>query len=151
VHNHNQPDPPLCECGHQLASHAPAGSGDTRCVIVEHPADLLQVFDDGRNHDELAYCACLRYTPARAPRVFNKRVDGVPAGAVYVGRPSKWGNPYVIGRDGSRRRVIERYREHLNHSGLIEQLSELTARDLVCWCAPAACHADVLLELSNPR
>ena len=70
---------------------------------------------------------------------------------MYVGRPTKWGNPYVIGRDGSRAQVIERYRAHLHHSGLINQIDELTGKDLVCWCAPAACHADMLLELANPH
>ncbi len=33
------------------------------------------------------------------PRVLNKRTDTIPPSAVYVGRPSKWGNPYIIGKD----------------------------------------------------
>jgi len=40
------------------------------------------------------------------PKVLNKYKDGVPAGAVYIGRPSKWGNPFVIGKDGDREEVI---------------------------------------------
>lgn len=43
-------------------------------------------------------------------KVLNKRTDAIPVGAVYVGRPTKWGNPFVIGRDGDRDEVIERYR-----------------------------------------
>ncbi len=80
--------------------------------------------------------------------MLNKR-NGTPRGAIYVGRPTKWGNPYVIGRDGNRERVIDRYREYLQDSGLIDDIHELRGKDLVCWCAPAACHADVLLALAN--
>ena len=62
--------------------------------------------------------------------------------AVYVGRPSPWGNPFVIGRDGTREQVIERYRlEVLPYL----DLQPLVGRDLVCWCSPLPCHADVLL------
>lgn len=85
-----------------------------------------------------------------SPRVLNKRRDGVPSGAVYVGRPSKWGNPFAIGRDGNRDEVIAKYRDRLlARPDLLAQLSELRGRDLVCWCAPAHCHADVLIELAN--
>lgn len=83
------------------------------------------------------------------PRVLNRRTDGCPNGAVYVGRPSKFGNPFVIGRDGDRARVVERYRAYLRGSPeLIASLPELRGHDLVCHCAPLACHADVLLELA---
>lgn len=80
------------------------------------------------------------------PRVWNKRDPNVPADAVYVGRPSKWGNPYVIGRDGTREEVIRKFRDH--RAGLLG-VSELRGKHLVCWCAPKPCHADVLLELAN--
>lgn len=53
----------LCACGHRQ-SNAPASSGDTRCLVIKHPADLLAVFDDGREHDDLADCARLRFNPA---------------------------------------------------------------------------------------
>lgn len=69
---------------------------------------------------------------------------------VYIGRPSKWGNPFVIGRDGARAEVIEHYRSRLMRSPeLLADLHELRGKDLVCYCAPAACHGDVLLELAN--
>lgn len=84
------------------------------------------------------------------PRVMNKRTDSIPQGAVYVGRPTKWGNPFVIGRDGDRDEVIERYRRWLLGSAeLMSQLDELKGRDLVCWCAPESCHADVLVEVAS--
>jgi len=82
-------------------------------------------------------------------KVLNKRDSGIPAGAVYVGRPSKFGNPYEIGRDGSREEVIQKYEAWLltADNGLsIADLLQLKGKDLVCWCAPLACHAEVLLK-----
>ena len=85
------------------------------------------------------------------PKVLNKKVTGVPDGAVYIGRPGKWGNPFVIGRDGTRGEVVAKYRAYLlGNRALMAALPELTGKDLVCWCAPEACHGDVLLELANP-
>lgn len=80
------------------------------------------------------------------PSVFNKRY-GAPVGSVYVGRPTKWGNPFVIGEHGDRHDVVRLYAEWLPSSGL--NVSELRGKDLVCWCAPEACHADVLLREAN--
>ncbi len=83
------------------------------------------------------------------PKVWNKREKGVPADAVYVGRPSKFGNPFVIGEAGTRAEVIQKYVSYLMTTGLIDAVGELRGKDLVCWCKPAACHADVLLTLAN--
>lgn len=84
------------------------------------------------------------------PRVLNKRTDVIPKDAVYVGRPTKWGNPYVIGVDGTREEVIEKYRYYLmGKDDLIFEVNGLKGKDLVCWCSPEACHADVLLEIAN--
>ncbi len=85
-------------------------------------------------------------------RVLNARIVGkAPAPArVYIGRPGKWGNPFVIGRDGSRAEVIAKYRAWLaSQRELLDALDELRGKDLVCWCAPQACHGDVLIELAN--
>ncbi len=69
---------------------------------------------------------------------------------VYVGRPTKWGNPFIIGKDGTRDEVIAKYRKWLESSPiLMASLPELRGKVLACWCAPLACHADVLVELSN--
>lgn len=69
---------------------------------------------------------------------------------VYVGRPSKWGNPYIIGRDGTREDVVRKYRDYiLNTPRLRESLPELKGKRLACWCAPLPCHGDVLMELAN--
>ena len=71
--------------------------------------------------------------------------------AVYIGRPSKWGNPFTIGRDGTREEVIKQYEEYfLSNIPLQEQIHELKGKDLVCWCAPLACHGDILLKYANP-
>ncbi len=56
---------------------------------------------------------------------------------VYIGRPSKWGNPFQIGRDGTRAEVIARY-----------ELGQLEGKTLGCWSAPNACHGDVLARLA---
>jgi hypothetical protein len=69
---------------------------------------------------------------------------------VNIGRPSKWGNPFVIGLDGNREEVIEKYEAWLmTQSDLIEALPELRGRVLGCWCAPRPCHGDVLARLAN--
>ena len=85
------------------------------------------------------------------PKVLNKRVDGIPPGAVYIGRPSVWGNPFVIGKDGSRDDVIAKYEAWLmTRPVLLAGLPQLRGKDLVCWCSPAGCHGDVLVRLANP-
>jgi hypothetical protein len=82
-------------------------------------------------------------------RKVGKHSDGL---RVYVGRPSKWGNPFVIGRDGSRADVIAKYRAWIvAQPDLMGALEELRGRDLVCWCTPLACHGDVLADLANRR
>ena len=83
------------------------------------------------------------------PKVLNKRTDKIPPDAVYVGRPSKWGNPCKIGEDGDREGVIALYRVALGRSMSNLDITELRGKDLVCWCAPLPCHADILLEMAN--
>lgn len=68
---------------------------------------------------------------------------------VYIGRGSKWGNPYIIGRDGTREEVIEKYKKHFWKSGLANKLHELKGKRLGCYCKPLACHGDFLAELVN--
>jgi hypothetical protein len=69
---------------------------------------------------------------------------------VYIGRPSKWGNPFVIGKDGSREDVIEKYEEWLfANEELYEAIIELRGKVLGCFCSPLACHGDILAELAN--
>lgn len=75
----------------------------------------------------------------------------LPPNSVYVGRPSKWGNPFVIDKDHTRDAVIQAYEKWLMAQPdlLLCLRTELRGKDLVCWCAPSRCHADILLELAN--
>jgi len=67
---------------------------------------------------------------------------------VYIGRPSKWGNPFEIGKDGSREEVIEKYKNYiLNKPELLKCLNELDGKVLGCFCKPNSCHGDILIEL----
>lgn len=76
--------------------------------------------------------------------------DGLVPNAVSVARPSKWGNPFKIGKDGTREQVIAKYEEWLmKQPRLLAALPELRGKVLVCWCAPLPCHADVLDRLAN--
>lgn len=70
---------------------------------------------------------------------------------VYIGRPSKWGNPFGLGGDESRRAfVIEEYRKWImTRADLIAALPELKGKVLGCYCSPKACNGDVLAELAN--
>ena len=84
-------------------------------------------------------------------RILNQKIDAIPPDAVYVGRGrgSRFGNRYVIGRDGDRDQVIELYRRWLwreIRAGRItrDDLRALDGHDLVCWCHPKPCHAEVL-------
>jgi hypothetical protein len=63
---------------------------------------------------------------------------------------SKWGNPFRIGIDGDRPAVIVKYERWLrNQHHLLRALDELRGHDLLCFCAPKACHGDLLLRLAN--
>ena len=69
---------------------------------------------------------------------------------VYIGRGSKWGNPFKIGRDGNREQVIEKYRDYIldgDGKHLLSHLHELKNKTLGCWCKPKDCHGDVLKEM----
>ena len=78
-------------------------------------------------------------------KVFNLKKEACD---VYIGRGSKWGNPFKIGRDGNRDVVIKRYRQYLRRCPhLLAALPELEGRVLGCFCKPLACHGDVLVEL----
>jgi Domain of unknown function (DUF4326) len=70
---------------------------------------------------------------------------------VYVGQPSPFGNPFVIGRDGKRGAVIGQYRTWLlAQPALVERVRrELAGKVLGCWCAPLPCHGDVLADIAG--
>ncbi|MDV2474215.1 DUF4326 domain-containing protein [Rhodococcus zopfii] len=103
-------------------------------------------------------------------RIQRQRTKGwrMPEGAMYVGRPTKWGNPYRVGdvngftgfdiKDAMD--AVSVYAAELDVLRMFQPESfarlvgeirtELAGRDLACWCPlDQPCHADVLLEIAN--
>jgi len=71
---------------------------------------------------------------------------------IYIGRGSKWGNPFLIGKDGTRKEVIFKYRNYiLNNKELMTCIHELKDKTLGCWCSPKPCHGDVLKEIAENK
>lgn len=102
----------------------------------------------------------------------------MPPGAVYVGRPTLFGNPFRPGVNGTPEECVALYRRYLDgeigpedtawRNGLLHDpkfegdpyrgktivwaglLEKLRGHDLACWCPlDQPCHVDVLLELAN--
>ena len=74
-----------------------------------------------------------------------------PPEAVYVGRPTKWGNPFRVDALG-RVEAVRRFRALLEADASLQAqaAAELRGRDLLCWCPMGEpCHADVLIDVSN--
>jgi hypothetical protein len=103
-------------------------------------------------HEELPPKLNAPTAPAAAPtRVVNLQHEPYD---VYIGRsmpglPGRgWGNPFYIGRDGTREEVIARYRDWIKtQPALLARLEELRGKRLGCWCKPEPCHGDVLVLL----
>lgn len=81
---------------------------------------------------------------------------------IYIGRKnsfynlvqSEWANPFVIGKDGTRPEVIEKYRLWINcQPNLLKKLQSLNSKNLGCWCdyPNEDCHGRILLELSKSK
>ncbi len=69
---------------------------------------------------------------------------------VYIGRGSKWGNPFIIGQHGDREQVIKKYEKWiLSNPELLADLHELKGKVLGCFCFPLACHGDILARLAD--
>ena len=91
---------------------------------------------------------------AKQPKVINLRNPEhrrlVQQGlAKRADRQTKWGNPFVTGRDGTRDEVIAKHKAWLADNFSDEDLAELRGWDLACWCAPLSCHCDELLRRAN--
>ena len=79
---------------------------------------------------------------SKETRVVN--VENEPCD-VYIGRPSKWGNPFKISKNVSREEAISKYEAYImSNPDLIEALPELIGKRLGCFCAPEPCHGDIL-------
>jgi hypothetical protein len=76
---------------------------------------------------------------------------------VYIGRGSKWGNPYSHKEGtlakyvvGSREEAISKFEEYLlANENLMEKIGELRGKTLGCFCKPKSCHGDILLKYAN--
>lgn len=78
---------------------------------------------------------------------------------VYIGRGSIWGNPFKIGPDGDRSKVLAKYKEYLLRGEgrhLLEKIEELEGKTLGCFCSPkdgltahdaTRCHGQLLLKI----
>lgn len=88
------------------------------------------------------------------PKVVHCKKDRY---TLYIGRPSKWGNPYTFKRSTraklivpTRMESIVRFEEYAREN-LWENLEELNGHVLGCWCKPLDCHGDILLELFKEK
>ena len=81
--------------------------------------------------------------------VLNKHHGNIPEDAIYIGRGSKWGNPFPMIKKSDRDDVIAKYNKYLKQqivSGkfTLEELASLHNKDLICFCAPKQCHGHSL-------
>lgn len=89
-------------------------------------------------------------------RIQRCRTKGwrMPAGAVFVGRPTKWANPYKVGTAvaPTPEVAVALFREYLAQKPDLAEAArdQLKGKVLACWCRPGQpCHADVLVEAAN--
>lgn len=85
--------------------------------------------------------------PTRVVNVANSDCD------VFIGRPSRWGSPFKIGRDGTREQVIKKYETWArlllkDDADFAARVKALHGKTLGCYCAPLPCHGDVLAKLA---
>jgi hypothetical protein len=80
--------------------------------------------------------------------ILNKKTDFIPEDSIYIGRGSKWGNPFKLSQDGSRTEVIIKYENWLKgQTDLVSSIDELQDKPLVCFCKPKSCHGDILIKV----
>lgn len=70
---------------------------------------------------------------------------------VYIGRPSKWGNPFTVEKHG-RAKAIKKYESYIRaklakNKKLQDELLSMDGKKLGCFCKPKACHGDVLVKI----
>lgn len=71
---------------------------------------------------------------------------------IYIGKPSVFSNPFIIGKHGSREDVIVAYEHYARHNErLLHSLHLLKDKILGCNCKPLACHGDILVKLYNEK
>lgn len=87
----------------------------------------------------------------KLPEIFNKNDKNCPSDAIYIGRGSIFGNPFIIGKDGTREEVIEKYINIIESDPDLKKyiIKILKGRNLVCFCKPKPCHGDYLIKIAN--
>lgn len=87
------------------------------------------------------------------PKVYNKHHGNAPIGSIYIGRGSKYGNPYVIGephpitgKPMTRDDVCDLFEKDVLPN---LDVSELKGKNLICFCKPHRCHGDPILIKAN--
>lgn len=119
-------------------------------------ADGLAVFTGGRGTADMVERALIhgldiwdyRKKPDGVCRVVNRKTED--RYDLYIGRGTKWGNPFIEGVDGSRKTVIQKYQSWLvRQPELMGSLDELRGKVLGCSCKPKPCHGDILAEMVN--
>ena len=102
-------------------------------------------------------------------RLSRKKGFKLPKNAVNVARPGKWGNPFIVGKHGTREECVKMFKHlccnlmvmnvdtdcikaqqrFLKHAP--KHIHELKGKDIACWCAldGKPCHGDALLQLAN--
>ena len=71
---------------------------------------------------------------------------------VRIDRATKWGNPFIIGKHGTRNEVIDKYRRYLKNEikkGKFSDIWKLHGKTLGCWCDPLPCHGHVLAKYAK--
>lgn len=83
------------------------------------------------------------------PKVYNKHHRNAPPTAKYCGRGSLGGNPFIIGKDGDRDDVCNRFELMVEHDDELKAaiIAEYKSFDLVCFCKPLRCHGDYILKI----
>lgn len=98
----------------------------------------------------------------------SKAINGLGAVNVARGPGRIFGNPFIVGKDGSRVECVEWFKLMLNgyymvvatpdldtqqlaRAAIIGNIRQLTGKNLACWCRQDGkpCHADILLDLAN--
>jgi len=82
-----------------------------------------------------------------------KRVDKSEKYDVFIGRPSEYSNPFILGKDGTRNQVLNKFKIYFhNLDNCNKLLDELDGKIIACWCKLSQnCHGDVIIELYNER
>lgn len=85
------------------------------------------------------------------PKVYNISDENRPPDCMYIGRGSLYGNPFVVGTDGTRLQVIKKYIDYVEQDISLKNkfILSLKGKNLVCFCAPKACHGDYLIKICN--